>query len=179
MYEWFSYYLFKNGWGLHHDEPIFPLHFNFMVDSFSCILNWVLALLLESAAKLESIYVPFLLDGDFNHIRFPWDKSKPNFSWSKTEGFNDFIINFALHELHRYGARITWSNIQLELVCSVLDTVFSSPDWDVLYRRSSLVAEFAIGSNHTLLLLDSQLASFTVPRPFRFDVSWLLIDGFS
>lgn len=65
------------------------------------------AFLLELASKIESISLPFLIGGDFNLLRFPWDKNNDNFSWSRAEGFNDFIINFALRELHRSGARFT------------------------------------------------------------------------
>lgn len=134
--------------------------------------------LLELASKVESVSLPFLIGGDFNLLRFPWDKNNANFSWSRAEGFNDFIINYDLQEFQRSGARFTWSNHQLDPVRSVLDRVLISPEWDALYPRSSLVAESSIGSDHTPLLLDSGLKTSVVPRPLKFDASWLLVEGF-
>lgn len=134
--------------------------------------------LLELATKIGSSSLSFLIGGDFNLLRFPWDKNNVNFSWSRAEGFNDFIINFALRELHRVGSCFTWCNHQLDLVRSVLDRVLISLEWDSLFPRSSLIAESSIGSDHTPLLLDSGMLLPSPPRLFKFEASWLLVEGF-
>lgn len=66
----------------------------------------------------------------------------------------------------------------MDPVRSVLDRVLVSSEWDTLFPRSSLIAESHIGSDHTPLLLDSGDGSGAIVHNFRFDSSWLLIDGF-
>ena len=53
--------------------------------------------------------------------------------------FNNSIASVALREVARTGARFTWTNKQLTPVRSVLDRVFISPDWEVLYPFCSLL----------------------------------------
>lgn len=72
----------------------------------------------------------------------------------------------------------TWSNHQLDHVQSVLDRVLTSPEWEAFFPRPSLATKSFIGSDHTPLLLDSGLNSSVIPRPFKFDASCLLVEGF-
>jgi hypothetical protein len=43
------------------------------------------------------------------------------------------VVNLALGEICRTGARYTWTNRQLNPVCCVLDGVLMSADWESLF----------------------------------------------
>lgn len=70
------------------------------------------AFLDELSIKIESRQLPLLIGGDFNLLRFPSNKSSPNFSWPLADAFNGFIRDMAIREIPRVGARYTWSNHQ-------------------------------------------------------------------
>lgn len=132
----------------------------------------------ELSSKLSLVNLPTVLGGDFNLLRHPSEKNNSNFSWSRAEVFNEFISNFALHEIPRSGARFTWSNHQLCPVRCVLDRVFICARWDDLYPWASLIAESHIGSDHTPLVLDSGHHSPRTASRFHFDAAWLEVPGF-
>lgn len=92
--------------------------------------------------------------------------------------FNDFIADEALLELPRVGARFTWTNHQINPIRSVLDHVLISPEWDVLFPHASLCALPYVSSDHSPLLLASEDLLARTSKPFRFDSSWLLVEGF-
>lgn len=52
------------------------------------------------------------------------------------------------------------------------------PHWDQLYPRSALFAVPFVGSDHTPLDLDSGCIPPVSSHRFRFDASWLEVDGF-
>uniref|UniRef100_A0A8R7P1U2 Endonuclease/exonuclease/phosphatase domain-containing protein n=1 Tax=Triticum urartu TaxID=4572 RepID=A0A8R7P1U2_TRIUA len=93
--------------------------------------------------------------GDFNLICSGADKNNPNIDWPRVNLFNNTIASCALREIARTGARFTWTNKQLSPVRSVLDRVFVSSDWEVLFPMCTLVAETRIGSDHVPLILAS------------------------
>ena len=70
------------------------------------------AFLDELSIKIESCQLPLLIGCDFNLLRFPSDRSSPNFSWPLADAFNGFIRDMAIREIPRVGARYTWSNHQ-------------------------------------------------------------------
>ena len=63
-------------------------------------------------------------------------------------------------------------------VLSVLDRVFVSNDWESRYNMANLFAPTRIGSDHNSLIVDIGDRVLATPKPFRFDPSWLLQDGF-
>lgn len=132
----------------------------------------------ELSSKIDSCNLPLLIGGDFNLLRSPIEKNNDNFSWPLADAFNDFISDCAICEIPRTGARFTWSNHQANPVRSVLDRVFVSSTWDVLFPRASLSALPSIGSDHSPLILDLGIISPNVARRFQFEASWLQLDGF-
>lgn len=105
----------------------------------------------ELCILIDTINNPTNVEGDFNLIRTADDKSSHNICWSRVHMFNDAYAYMELREIQRVGARDTWTNHQLKLICSVLDRVLVSADWELAYPISSLKAESRIGSDHTHL----------------------------
>ena len=93
--------------------------------------------------------------GDFNLIRWASDKNSPNVDRVRMRLFNDCIADLALREIARVGARFTWTNKQADPIRSVLDRVFVSAQWEVMFPLCSLKAVTRIGSDHTPLLFSS------------------------
>lgn len=105
------------------------------------------------AGSLRARNLPVVLGGDFNLIRSGADKNNSNNDWARVQQFNAAIAAMALREVARTGARFTWTNKQLAPICSVLDRVFISTDWESLFPLCSLIAETRIGSGHVPLVL--------------------------
>jgi hypothetical protein len=81
----------------------------------------------DLSQKVSNMNWPLVLGGDFNRIRFPWEKSSDNDNFSQMNLFNTFILDFGLLELIRMGSKYTLTNKQLNLVMSVLDRVLTCP----------------------------------------------------
>ena len=112
----------------------------------------------ELQAKVHAISsasIPFVVGGDFNLIRSGADKNNYSINRAWVSMFNNAIASMAIRELARSGSRYTWTNKQIDLVRSVLDRVFISPDWEMMYPLCSLIAETRIGSDHVPLILSS------------------------
>ena len=69
--------------------------------------------------------------------------------------FNDFIADVELREVHRAGARFTWSNNQELPIRVVLDRVLISGEGESLFPLLGIQAITRLGSDHNALLLDS------------------------
>jgi exonuclease III len=93
------------------------------------------AFLEELTNKISSTEDPFLTRGDFNMIRFPWEKSSDNTSNTWMDNFNNFIRDNGVKEMNRKGSKFTWSNKQENPVMSVLDRVLMSPSWEQFYKN--------------------------------------------
>jgi hypothetical protein len=53
---------------------------------------------------------PFVMGGDFNMIRFPWEKSTDNINQVWMDAFNEFITDNGIKEMLRKGSKFTWTN---------------------------------------------------------------------
>ena len=105
-------------------------------------------------------------------------KNNSNINWTRVNMFNDCIARLALREIHRSGARFTWSNRQRNPVRSVLDRFLVSPEWEAKFPMASLRAESSIGSDHSPLVLDTgEVHLRRSPRVF-FETSWFSTPGF-
>jgi hypothetical protein len=99
----------------------------------------------DLSQKVSNMNWPLVLGGDFNMIRFPWEKSSDNDNFSQMNLFNTFILDFGLLELIRMGSKYTLTNKQLNLVMSVLDRVLTCPEWDLHYRNASCESITRVG----------------------------------
>ena len=130
----------------------------------------------ELQAKFTTVTAAALLllvGGDFNLIRSGADKNNGIINWSRVAMFNNAIASMALREVARVGARYTWTNKQLTPVRSVLDRVFMSTEWEMLFPMCSLHAETRIGSDHVPLILSSGEERLKRSPRFFFETAWL------
>ncbi|KAI4984215.1 hypothetical protein ZWY2020_047913 [Hordeum vulgare] len=134
--------------------------------------------LAEMSLKVERCTTPVVVAGDFNLIRWASDKSSLNVDRPRMCLFNDCIADLALREIARVGARFTWCNKQVDPIQSVLDRVFVSAQWEVMFPLCGLKAVTRIGSNHTQLVFSKGGGAPPRSRRFRFENFWLEQPGF-
>lgn len=78
------------------------------------------------------------------------------------------------------GRQFTWASSLPNPTYEKLDRILVATEWDNKYPLSTVVALNRDISDHTSLLLNtSELSTCTQPPPFRFELGWLLRDGFS
>jgi endonuclease/exonuclease/phosphatase family metal-dependent hydrolase len=121
---------------------------------------------------------PFIIGGDFNLIRFEWEKSSDNTHHVWMDAFNDFIRDNGVKELMRKGSKFTWTNRKTKPVMSTLDRVLVCPRWDRFYRRASCDTLTRVGSDHCPILVNSDDQRFKQQHCFRFDMAWMIQEGF-
>jgi hypothetical protein len=78
------------------------------------------------------------------------------------------------------GRQYTWANSLQTPTFEKLDRILISTEWEEKYPTTMVIALFREISNHTPLLLNSR-DNTTQPGPpmFKFELGWLLRDGFS
>jgi hypothetical protein len=60
-----------------------------------------------------------------------------------------------------------------------LDRILCSIKWELKFARSTVVAHSRVISDHTPLILNAgDLSSSHTQPPFKFELGWLLRDGF-
>jgi hypothetical protein len=111
--------------------------------------------LAEITDKITGCNLPLLMGGNFNLIRAAEDKNNDNLNWTLIDLSNNNIVNWALREIPRTGARFTWSNHQLNPVRSALYRVFVSAPIEAIFPLCSLSVETSLGSDHTPLVFDT------------------------
>jgi hypothetical protein len=136
------------------------------------------AFLAKLKAKVERTTIPVVVAGDFNLIRTPDDKSSAILDIPRMRMLNDCIVDLALREITRIGARYTWTNKQVDPVRSVQDRAFLSVEWEVAFPLFSLRALTRIGSDHSPLLLSPGGSSPPRLNRFPFENFWLSQPGF-
>ncbi|KAE8801805.1 hypothetical protein D1007_22603 [Hordeum vulgare] len=134
--------------------------------------------LVELKNKVERCTTPMVVAGDFYLIRWASDKSYPNVDRPRMRLLNDCIADLTLREIARVGARFTWSSKQADPIRSVLDRVFVSAQWEVMFPLCGLKAGTWIGSDHTPLIFSTGDGSPPRSRRFCFETFWLEQPGF-
>jgi exonuclease III len=134
--------------------------------------------LAELGQKITSMGEYFIIGGDFNLIRFAWEKSSDNVNQVWMDAFNEFIRDNGLKELIRKGSKYTWTNKQDNPVMSTLDRVLMSVRWDMIFKRASCESLTRVGSDHCPILVNSDDHRFQKQHCFRFESAWLLQQGF-
>ena len=116
---------------------------------------------------------PWVIVGDFNLIRYPFEKNNSNFDRGLAALFNSLIRDMGWFDLPLHDRHFTWTNGQASPVLAWLDRVFFNSDWNSLFPDSSLTSLSRPTSDHHPLLVR---ASTTIPKPsnFCFENSWLL-----
>ncbi len=110
--------------------------------------------------------------------RFASDKSNDNLNLRSMESFNSFIFDLELRDSYRSGPKFTWTNKQDCPNLEVLDKVLVSAGWEDRYLNSTLSSLLRIGSDHSPLILDTGEDLERPLKYFRFESTWLAIEGF-
>jgi hypothetical protein len=120
--------------------------------------------------KSKELYVA---GGDFNILRFSYEKNK-NFQPSRITDILNVIINAnGLRETHCSGGCYTWSNGQADPTLEKPDRVLMSKDWENLFPIVHILKKPRDMSDHNPLILNTLQPSRSHSRAFRFELSWL------
>jgi hypothetical protein len=103
--------------------------------------------------------LPILIDGDFNMLRNPNEKNNDNYEHRQPFLFNSIIDGLSLLEL---------------------DRILLSTEWEQKFLLANVIALSRDISYHTPLLLDTGRAPSSSNQPlFKFELGWILCDGFA
>ena len=123
---------------------------------------------------------PLIIGGDFNLLRFPFEKSKGRFDNRWPLLFNAVIDSLNLREISMVGRQFTWAYSLPEPTYEKLDRVLMDNDWESKFPLVSVRSLERIESlsDHAPILLTTG-----TPRPqykprFKFELGWLHREGF-
>jgi hypothetical protein len=137
------------------------------------------AFLTELVQFVSRETLPIVIGGDFNILRGPKDKNKDNFQSRRPFMFNAVIDSLNLKEIEMSGRQFTWANRLPYLTYEKLDRIPVATEWDNKYPLSTVVALNRDIFDHTPLLLNTgESNECALPHPFKFELRWLLRDGF-
>ena len=112
-------------------------------------------------------------------MRGPEDKSNDNFDPRWPNLFNDVIDHLELKEIEMLGRQFTWADNLDAPTFKKLDRVLMSLEWELKFPKFIVEALNIFCSNHTPLLLNRRVASqFRNHTSFKFELGWLIRDGF-
>jgi endonuclease/exonuclease/phosphatase family metal-dependent hydrolase len=87
------------------------------------------------AKKTQRSNVLLMIGGDFNMIRYAYEKSTGSKQTVWMEMFNSFINDITSMELVRGGSRYTWTNKQENPIRSKLDRIMVTKEWGQQYPK--------------------------------------------
>ena len=122
--------------------------------------------------------LPIIVGGDFNILRSPMEKNNDNFDNRWPFLFNAIIDGLSLKELSMFGKNYTWANNLSVPTYEKLDRVLMSTEWE---QKFPLSTKFALNRDifdHTLLLNTNSSSACNSQYNFKFELGWLLRDGF-
>jgi hypothetical protein len=132
--------------------------------------------LVQSCSKEN---LPLCVGGDFNIIRNRSEKNNDRFDERWPFLFNAVIDGLDLREIEMSGRKFTWANSRRVPTYEKLDRVLVSTEWEQRFPLATVVALSREISDHTPLLLDTgERAVCKNKNSFKFELAWLLKDGF-
>ncbi|KAK8990606.1 hypothetical protein V6N11_009298 [Hibiscus sabdariffa] len=74
------------------------------------------------------------------------------------------------------GGAFTWSNHRCddEDILEKLDRVLCSPGWNILFPKTMVMLDIAIGSDHAPVIIQLQGLKKMYKKEFQFESKWLL-----
>ncbi|XP_026452112.1 uncharacterized protein LOC113352514 [Papaver somniferum] len=79
--------------------------------------------------------LPWVIEGEFNEIRFSHERSSRGENSAGMRRFNNFISKHELIDLPLIGATFPWANNQIQSIRSRLDRILISLDWELQFPR--------------------------------------------
>jgi exonuclease III len=124
--------------------------------------------------------LPILIGGDFNILRSPDEKNNNNYNGRWPFLFNAVIDGLNLRELEMSGRKYTWANARDNPTYEKLDRILMSTEWEQKFPLSTVEAITREISDHTPLLINTgHNHSCSNHTMFKFELGWLLRDGFA
>ena len=122
--------------------------------------------------------LPIVIGGDFNIIRGPEEKNNNNYNNKWPFLFNAIIDSLNLREIQMSGRKYTWSNNLHRQTFEKLDRVLVCTELEAKYPHTTVFALSREISDHTPLLMNTNQPSSANQPNFKFELVWLLRDGF-
>ena len=119
-----------------------------------------------------------VIGGDFNIIRRLDEKNNDNYNDRWPFMFNAVIDSLNLREIEMTGRKFTWANHLQNQTFEKLDRVLVCTDLEAKYPHTTVYALTREISDHTPLLLSTNNPSSAYQPQFKFELGWLLRDGF-
>jgi hypothetical protein len=135
--------------------------------------------LTELVQACDNEKLPLCVGGDFNIIRNSSEKNNVKFEGRWPFLFNAVIDSLDSREIEMSGHKFTWANSRRVPTYERLDRVLVSIEWEQNYPLATVEALNREISDHTPLLLST--GEKAIPKrqaPFKFDLGWLLREGF-
>ena len=122
--------------------------------------------------------IPIAIGGDFNIIWGPQDKNNDNYNDRWPFLFNAIIDAVNLRELELSGRKYTWANHLQNQTFEKLDRILVCTDFESKFPHTTVHALNREISDHTPLLMNTGNSSVTHQPQFKFELGWLLREGF-
>ena len=117
------------------------------------------------------------MGGDFNVVRFPFERSSSTSFIAAMREFSNFISEQSLIDIPLQGGSFTWSNSCEVASKARLDRFLFSADWEDKFPSVSQRRLSRLLSDHFSIVLE--VGSFQRSRrPFRFENMWFKDEGF-
>ncbi|GKB50184.1 RNA-directed DNA polymerase, eukaryota, reverse transcriptase zinc-binding domain protein [Tanacetum coccineum] len=115
--------------------------------------------------------------GDFNEVRYKYDRFGSVFNVHGANAFNSFIANAGLEEVPLGGSSFTWCHKSATKM-SKLDRFLISENLLITCPNITAITLERYLSDHRPILLRESRFDYG-PSPFRFYHHWLEVDGFN
>lgn len=127
--------------------------------------------------RLSTLHtLPWVCIGDFNDILHQWEKvgKRPVQSY-RLHSFRELLHDCALMDLETKSCAYTWVNNRNgeEVVKERLDRALCTIEWRLKYSEAEVLALPAIGSDHSPILLTTNVAPVKRRKSFTFESFWL------
>ena len=122
--------------------------------------------------------LPIVIGGDFNIIRRPDEKNNDNYNDRWPFLFNAVIDSLNLREIEMSRRKFTWANHLQNQTFEKLDRILVCTDFETMYPLTTVLALTREISDHTPLLFSTNNLSSSYQPQFKFELGWLLRDGF-
>jgi hypothetical protein len=123
--------------------------------------------------------LPLLIGGDYSILQNPKEKNNNNYNERWPFLFNAVIDGLNLRELEMTERKFTWANNLQNPTYEKLGRILMSIEWEQKFPLSTVQALNQDISDHTPLFLSTgEPSSMCNHTQFRFELRWLLRDGF-
>ena len=122
--------------------------------------------------------LPIVIGDDFNIIRRPDEKNNDIYNDRWPFLFNAVIDTLNLREIEMSGRKFSWANHLQNQTFEKLDRILVCTDFESKYPHTTVHALSREISDHTPLLWSTNNPSSSYQPQFKFELGWLLRDGF-